>query len=105
MGAGDQGIEEMKITKKEVVHVANLARLDLDEESIGKFAEQIDNILEYIDILNRVETEGVAPTSHAIFLTNAFREDKVKEHLDRNKALANAPEKEDGNFVVPKVIG
>jgi len=95
----------MKITKKEVVHVANLARLDLDEESIGKFAEQIDNILEYVDILNCVETKGVAPTSHAIFLTNAFREDKVKEHLDRNKALANAPEKEDGNFVVPKVIG
>ncbi len=56
-------------------------------------------------VLDRVETEGVAPTSHAISLTNAFREDKVKEHLDRNKALANAPEKEDGNFVVPKVIG
>ena len=95
----------MKITKEEIVHVANLALLDLDEESICKFAEQIDNILEYVDILNRVDTEGVAPTSHAIFLTNAFREDKVKEHLERNKALANAPEKEDGNFVVPKVIG
>lgn len=95
----------MKITKEEIVHVANLARLDLDEESIGKFAGQIDNILEYVDMLNRVETKGVVPTSHAISLTNAFREDKVKEHLDRNKALANAPEKEDGNFVVPKVIG
>ena len=95
----------MKITKEEIVHVANLARLDLDEESIGKFAGQIDNILEYVDMLNRVETKGVAPTSHAISLTNAFREDKVKEHLDRNKALANAPEEEDGNFVVPKVIG
>ncbi len=95
----------MKITKEEVVHVANLARLDLDEESISMFAVQIDNILQYIDMLNRVDTEGVAPTSHAIFLTNAFREDKVKEHLDRSKTLANAPEKEDGNFVVPKVIG
>jgi len=95
----------MKITKKEVVHVANLARLDLDEESISKFAGQIDNILEYVDMLNRVDTKGVAPTSHAIFLTNVFREDKVKGHLDRNEALANAPEKEDGNFVVPKVIG
>jgi len=101
---GDQE-KLMKITKEEIVHVANLALLDLDEESIGKFAGQIDNILEYVDMLNRVETKGVAPTSHAISLTNAFREDKVKEHLDRNKALANAPEKEDGNFVVPKVIG
>ena len=95
----------MKITKEEIVHVANLARLDLDEETIGRFAGQIDNILEYVDMLNRVATEGVAPTSHAIFLTNAFREDIVKEHLDRNKALESAPEKEDGNFVVPKVIG
>ena len=95
----------MKITKEEVIHVANLGRLDLDEESIASFAGQIDNILQYVDMLNRVNTEGVTPTSHAIFLTNAFREDKVKEHLDRNKALANAPEKEDGNFVVPKVIG
>ena len=95
----------MKITKEEVVHVANLARLDLDEESIGMFAAQIDNILQYIDMLNSVDTEGVVPTSHAISLTNAFREDIIKEHLDRNKALANAPEKEDGNFVVPKIIG
>ncbi|MBU2520733.1 MAG: Asp-tRNA(Asn)/Glu-tRNA(Gln) amidotransferase subunit GatC [Proteobacteria bacterium] len=95
----------MKITKEEVVHVADLARLDLDEESIGKFAGQIGNILEYVDMLNRVDTEGVSPTSHAIFLTNVFREDRIKEHLDRSKALANAPEKEDGNFVVPKVIG
>ena len=95
----------MKITKEEVVHVAELARLDLDEESISKFVGQIDNILEYVDMLNRVDTEGVSPTSHAIFLSNAFRGDKVKQHLERNKAIANAPEKENGNFVVPKVIG
>ena len=94
----------MRINREEVVHVANLAMLDLDEKSIGMFAVQIDNILQYIDMLNRVDTQGVNPTSHAISLTNVFREDKVKEHVDRNKALANAPEKEDGNFVVPKVI-
>ncbi|MCK5509494.1 MAG: Asp-tRNA(Asn)/Glu-tRNA(Gln) amidotransferase subunit GatC [Desulfobacterales bacterium] len=94
----------MRITKEEIVHVANLAMLDLNEESIGTFAVQIDNILQYIDMLNRVDTKGVVPTSHAISLTNVFREDKGKEHVDRNKALANAPEKEDGNFVVPKII-
>jgi aspartyl-tRNA(Asn)/glutamyl-tRNA(Gln) amidotransferase subunit C len=76
----------------------------MDEESIDKFAWQIGTILEYVDTLNRVDTEGVPPTSHAIFLTNAFREDEIKEHLDREAALANAPEKEDENFVVPKVI-
>ena len=94
----------MKITKEEVLYVANLARLEMDEEYIDKFARQIGTILEYVDTLNRVDTEGVPPTSHAIFLTNAFREDEIKEHLDREAALANAPEKEDENFVVPKVI-
>ena len=94
----------MKITKDEVLHVANLARLDIDESSIDKFARQIGTILEYVDTLSRVDTQGVTPTSHAIFLNNAFREDEERENLDRDKALANAPEKEDGNFVVPKVI-
>ena len=95
----------MKITKDEVLYVAELARLDLDEASIKKFAGQIDNILEYVDKLNEVETEGIRATSHAISLTNAFREDEQREHLDRKQALANAPEKEDGNFIVPKVVG
>ena len=95
----------MKITREEVIHVANLARLDVDEALIDKFAKQIGTILEYIDSLNRVDTEGVTPTSHAISLTNAFREDDVKEDFDKDAALANAPEKEDGNFIVPKIIG
>ena len=95
----------MKITKDEVLYVADLARLDLDEDSIDKFAGQIANILDYVDKLNEVDTEGVRPTSHAISLTNAFREDEQKEHLDRDDALSNAPAKEEGNFIVPKVVG
>lgn len=95
----------MKITKEEVVYVAELARLDLDEASIEMFANQIGKILEYVATLNRVNTDNVPPTSHAIFLTNAFREDETKKHLDRDMALSNAPEKEDGNFIVPRVIG
>ena len=95
----------MKITKKEVLYFAHHARLDLDEESIEKFAGQIDEILGYIEKLNQVETKGIKPTSHAISLTNAFRDDEEKEHIDRELALANAPEKEDGSFVVPKVVG
>jgi aspartyl-tRNA(Asn)/glutamyl-tRNA(Gln) amidotransferase subunit C len=95
----------MKITNEEVLYVAHLARLDLDEESIAKFAGQIDEILGYIEKLNQVDTRDVKPTSHAIFLTNAFRDDEEKEHIDRKLALANAPEKEDGRFVVPKIVG
>ena len=94
----------MKITKDEVLYVADLARLDLDEASIDTFAGQIATILDYVDKLNEVDTTGVRPTSHAISLTNAFREDEQNEHLDRDEALANAPKKEDGNFIVPKII-
>ena len=94
----------MKITKDEVVYTADLARLDLDENSISSFADQIGNILEYVNTLNSVDTEGIVPTSHAIFLSNAFREDEIKESMGIDKVLANAPEKEDGNFIVPKVI-
>ena len=95
----------MKIIKDEVLYVAHLARLELDEASIEKFAGQIDEILGYIEKLNQVDTRDVKPTSHAIFLTNAFREDEEKEPIDRELALANAPEKEGGNFVVPKIVG
>jgi aspartyl-tRNA(Asn)/glutamyl-tRNA(Gln) amidotransferase subunit C len=94
----------MKITKDEVLYVADLARLDLDEASIDKFAGQIGTILDYVDKLNEVDTRGIRPTSHAISLTNAFREDEQKEHLERDQALANAPQQEEGAFVVPKII-
>ena len=94
----------MKMTKEEVLYVARLARLDLDAESIDKFAAQIDEILGYIEKLNQVDTEGIKATSHAISLTNAFRDDEQRPHLDREQVLANAPEKEEGCFVVPKII-
>lgn len=94
----------MKITKNEVMHVAHLARLDMDEAATDKFADQIGNILEYVDTLRQADTEGVPPMSHAISLTNAFREDEETGHLERDQALSNAPEKEDGSFIVPKVI-
>jgi aspartyl-tRNA(Asn)/glutamyl-tRNA(Gln) amidotransferase subunit C len=95
----------MRITKEEVLNVAHLARLDMADAAVDTFAGQIGKILDYIDQLNQVDTRGVFPTSHAISLTNAFREDEESPHLDRSAALANAPEKEDGNFIVPRVIG
>jgi aspartyl-tRNA(Asn)/glutamyl-tRNA(Gln) amidotransferase subunit C len=94
----------MKITKEEVLHVANLARLDVDKVLIDKFARQIGTVLEYVDKLKAVDTRDVTLTSHAISLTNAFREDDERQGFDSDSALSNAPEKEDGNFIVPKVI-
>jgi len=94
----------MKITRDQVRYVAELARLELDEASTEKFARQIGTILEYVESLNRVDTRDVPPTSHAISLTNAFREDVEQESLAREATLANAPEQDEGHFVVPKVI-
>ena len=94
----------MKITKTEVLHVAHLARLEINDADVDRFAGQIGTILDYVDTLKQVDTTGVPATSHAITLTNAFREDKQMDHLDPEAALANAPETDDGAFVVPKVI-
>lgn len=95
----------MKITREEIRHVADLARLDLDEAAVDTFVEQIGKILNYVATLESVDTRGVAPMTHAIFLNNAFRPDEPGRHLDTADALANAPEKEGRNFVVPKVVG
>jgi aspartyl-tRNA(Asn)/glutamyl-tRNA(Gln) amidotransferase subunit C len=95
----------MKITREEVIHVANLAHLELSEGEIQKFSHQIGTVLDYFETLNQVNTEGVPPTFNAVALTLAFREDVEKGSLDREEALANAPEKEEGFFRVPRIIG
>ena len=95
----------MKISRDEVIHVADLSRLDVDPEMIDKFAEQLGKILEYVDTLKRLDTKGVTSTSHVISMTNASREDDEQQSFNRDSALANAPDKEDGNFIVPKVVG
>ena len=95
----------MKITRDEVLYVARLARLEVEEAATEKLAGQIGSILDYVDQLKQVDTAGVAPTSHALALTNAFREDAVRPHIDRDLALANAPAQEEGCFLVPKIVG
>ena len=95
----------MKITKEEVAHVGKLARLHLREDQIALYTKQLGDILGYMETLNQLDTEGVSSTSHAISVTNAFRDDEVGVSIPTDKALANAPEREDGSFVVPKIIG
>jgi aspartyl-tRNA(Asn)/glutamyl-tRNA(Gln) amidotransferase subunit C len=94
----------MKITADQVQHVARLARLQIDPGAMEKLASELATILTYVDKLNEVDTEGVPPTSHAIELINAFRDDVVHAHLPREQALGNAPSQDEGSFVVPKVI-
>ncbi len=95
----------MKITKEEVGRMAALARLSLQEEEKDLYAKQLDQILSYIEKLNELNTDGVEPTSHSMPIKNSMREDIVKESLSQEAALSNAPEKEQGCFKVPKIIG
>jgi len=94
----------MKITTQEVGYVAHLARLDLSEDEKDKLTSQLNNILMYMDILNRVDTEGIQPMTHAISLDNVLRDDAEKKSIGVEMALANAPEGEMGFFGVPKII-
>lgn len=94
----------MKLTVEQVQHVAKLARLELEPQAVETLAGQLATILDYVEKLSEVDTSEIEPTSHAIALTNAFREDHIHTHLAPQEALANAPAKEDGRFVVPKVI-
>jgi len=94
----------LKITPDEVSHVANLARLHLSREEVEAMARQLDDILTYVAKLNELDTEGIPPTTHAISIVNAFREDEVKPSLNREKTLANGPQQNGESFVVPRVI-
>jgi len=94
----------MKITREEVEHVARLARLELTEEEKDLFTGQMDAILAYVDKLNELDTASVVPTSHAVPMENAFREDEVRPSIGVDNALANAPQRAEGFFRVPKVI-
>ena len=95
----------MRITKQDVEHVAKLARLEITETEKEAFSQQLSGILTYVEKLNTLKTEGVEPTATVLEQTNVFREDKSRPSLPVEKALANAPERTDGFFVVPKIIG
>ena len=94
----------MKISPEEVAHVARLARLALQPAELEALTGQMDAILGYVEKLNELETGHIVPTAHAVPMENAFRPDQVRTSIGIEKALQNAPVKDDSCFVVPKVI-
>jgi len=92
------------ITREEVLHIAKLAKLELSEEEVELFREQLGRILEYFRKLEELNTEDVEPMKHVIPITNAFRADVPRESLTPEEALKNAPKRRDDYFEVPKVI-
>ena len=94
----------MKISRKEVEHVAHLARLHLTEDELQKMTEQLDTILSYVAKLEELTTENVPPTTHAFSMSNAFREDEIQTSLSQQESLANSPRHTEEMFKVPQVI-
>ena len=95
----------MAVSVRDVEHIAMLAKLEFTEEEKVKFTEQLNQILTYIEQLNKLDTSGVEPLSHVIELQNVMRPDETKPGLSTEEALRNAPAKTDKFFKVPKVIG
>jgi aspartyl-tRNA(Asn)/glutamyl-tRNA(Gln) amidotransferase subunit C len=94
----------MKITQEEVLHVANLARLDLRADEVEKLTSQLSSILDYVEKLGELNLEGVEPMAHVLEIVNAFREDEPRPSFPNDAILGNAPEAEGDCFKVPKVI-
>jgi len=90
--------------KMDIEKVARLARLELSGEEKVTFGEQLEQILAYMEQLDRLDTAGVEPTSHAIPIHNAFREDETRPSFPQEEVLSISPDQEDGHFKVPRII-
>ena len=94
----------MRLTREEVLHIAHLARIELKEEEVEKFREQLSEILTFVEKLNELNTEGIDPKFQVIPAENVLREDIPGMSLPREKVFMNAPETDGKYFVVPKVV-
>ena len=93
-----------KMTREEVEHVARLARLELTEDEKARMTDQLDAILGYFDTLSRLDTSQVEPMTTVIPTVNVMREDEVRPSLPIEEALANAPDRVESFYRVPRVI-
>ncbi len=94
----------MTINEETIKYVAALAKLSVSEEEKQKAMEDLNHILDYIETMNGLDTEGVEPMSHVLPIKNVFREDKVTNGDDREELLRNAPKRIEGSFAVPKTV-
>jgi aspartyl-tRNA(Asn)/glutamyl-tRNA(Gln) amidotransferase subunit C len=95
----------MALSREQVRKVSLLGRLLLTEQELDKMTSQLGAILDYMELLGEVDTDGVEPMAHALDVANVFREDRVQPSLDRGLALASAPHRDEECYLVPAVLG
>lgn len=94
----------MQISKEEIRHIANLSMLNLTEEEVEKYTIDMQDILNFAETINNADTEGTGETMGALEIYNVLRKDEVRESMDRDLLLQNAPEQDVGMFKVPPVV-
>lgn len=94
----------MKISKKDIEHVAELARIYITDEEKTSLEGELSSIIAFADKLSKLDTTGVEPAAHAIHVQNIFRNDEVVPSYKRDELIENAPEKQAGCFAVPRIV-
>lgn len=94
----------MSVSKEDVLYVANLAKLQLNEDEVSMYQKDLNKILDYMEQLNAIDTSEVAPLNHVMGETAVLRKDVAKAPLSHDAALSNAPDADSDYFRVPKVI-
>lgn len=94
----------MKIDRELLNKIAHLSRLEFDEKDAEKMMKDMTEIVDWVEKLKEVNTDGVEPLTTMSYEVNALREDETKEHLSHDRALRNAPKKDSDYFRVPKVL-
>jgi len=95
----------MSISREQVKRVALLARLELGDAELGKMTSQLAQIVDYVEMLSQLDTDGVSPMAHPLDLSNVFVADDVRPSLERQKALQCAPQHDGHCYLVPAVLG
>lgn len=94
----------MSVSKEDVKHIAKLSKLDLTEEELEKYTNELSSIVDFANELSNISVEGIKPTAHILDIKNEFRKDEVQPSYDREEILKNAPSKDAGCVSVPKVV-
>ena len=94
----------MAISKEEILHIAKLSDLNIKDEEIEDYAKNLQEILEFAEIINSVDTQDIKECVGTLDISNVFRKDEIKEFEDKEALLQNAPDKENNMFKIPKVI-
>lgn len=95
----------MSISVDEVSKVAGLARLNLEPDKVKQFSAQFNDILGYMQKLNKLDTSGVEPLYSPVSHGTVFRDDEIQKEYSREELLSNAPETDGGYFIVPRIVG